>query len=110
MHDSNSFPPFQINGDKIDSTGNINYLGVQIDPSLNWKEKINVTIGTISRGTGMPKYSKIYVLLQTIQRMYFGVADSHLVIAAPSGSSCRDKQFIRPYIVAINIKTRVVNS
>ena len=46
-NDSNSFPLFQINGDEIESTGNIKYLGVQIDPSLNWKEKINVAIGKI---------------------------------------------------------------
>ena len=38
-NDSNSFPLFQINGDEIESTGNIKYLGVQIDPSLNWKEE-----------------------------------------------------------------------
>ena len=57
-NDSNSFPLFQINGDEIESTGNIKYLGVKIDPSLNWKEQINVAIGKISRGIGMLKYSK----------------------------------------------------
>ena len=65
---SNSFPFFQINGDEIESTGNIKYLGVQIDPSLNWKEQIDVAIGKISRGIGMLKYSKRYLSLQTIQK------------------------------------------
>ena len=76
-NDSNSFPLFQINGDEIESTGNTKYLGVQIDPSLNWKEQINVAIGKISRGIGMLKYSKKYLSLQTIQRMYFSIVDSH---------------------------------
>ena len=76
-NDSNSFPLFQINGDEIESTGNIKYLGFQIDPSLNWKEQINVAIGKISRGIGMLKYSKRYLSLQTIQRMYFSIVDSH---------------------------------
>ena len=76
-NDSNSFPLFQINGNEIESTGNIKYLGVQIDPSLNWKEQINVAIGKISRGIGMLKYAKRYLLLQTIQRMFFSLVDSH---------------------------------
>ena len=76
-NDSNSFPLFQINGDEIESTGNIKYLGVQIDPSLNWKEQINVAIGKISRGIGMLKYAKRYLSLQTIQRMYFSIVESH---------------------------------
>ena len=53
------------------------YLRVQIDPSLNWKEQINVAIGKISRGIGMLKYSERYLSLQTIQRMYFSIVDSH---------------------------------
>ena len=76
-NDSNSFPLFQINGDEIESTGNIKYLGVQIDPSLNWKEQINIAIGKISRGIGMLKYAKRYLSLQTIQRMYFSIVESH---------------------------------
>ena len=125
----NLFPLFQINGDKIESTvNNIKYLGVQIDPSLNWKEQINVAIGKISIGIGMLKYSKRYLSLQTIQWMYFSIVDSHFrycccvwgcagdtilrkfAKAKKSGFSCRHKQSLRPNIVAINIKTRVINS
>ena len=76
-NDSNSFPFFRINGDEIESTGNMKYLGVQIDPSLSWKEQMNVAIGKISRGIGMLKYSKRYLSLLTIQRMYFSIVDSH---------------------------------
>ena len=40
-HDtSKSFPQFQINEDKIESTDDIKYLGLKIDPSLHWKERI----------------------------------------------------------------------
>ena len=109
-NDSNSFPLFQINGDEIESTGNIKYLGVQIDPSLNWKEQINVAIGKMSRGIGMLKYAKRYLSLQTIQRMYFSIVESQfryccsvwgcagdtalrkLQKLTKSGSSSRDKQ------------------
>ena len=39
-NDSSDFPLFQINGEETGFTGNITYLGVQIDSSLNWKEQI----------------------------------------------------------------------
>ena len=75
--DSTNFPLFEINEEKIESTCKIKYLGVQIDPFLNWKEQINVAIGKISRGIGMLKYSKKYLSLETIQRMYFSIVDPH---------------------------------
>ena len=69
-NDSNSFPLFQMNVDEIESTGNIKYLGVQIDPSLNWKEPINVAISRISpRGKGMLKNSKRYFSLSGVVLM-----------------------------------------
>ena len=47
---STSFPLFQINLDKIESTDHIKYLRLKINPSLNWKEQITIT-SKISRLT-----------------------------------------------------------
>ena len=73
-----SFPPFQINYDKIESTDNIKYVGLKIDPSLNWKEHITTIASKISRGIGMLKYSKRCLPLHAIQRMYSSIVDPHL--------------------------------
>ena len=43
------FPLFQIKDDKIESTDNIKYLGLKIDPSLNWKEQLP-RLSILSRG------------------------------------------------------------
>ena len=75
---STSFPLFQVNDDKIDSTDNIKYLGFKIDPSLNWNEQITTTTSKISRGIGMLKYSKRCLPTHTIQRTYNSIVDPHL--------------------------------
>ena len=63
---STSFPPFQINDDKIESTDNIKNLGLKTDSSLNWKEQITTISNKISRGIGMLKHSKRYLPLYII--------------------------------------------
>ena len=55
----------------------IKYLGIKIDPTLNWKGQINEAIVKISRGIGMLKYTKRYLPLHTIQSMYYSIEDPH---------------------------------
>ena len=75
---STCFPLFQINDDKIESTDNIKYLGINIDPSLNWIEQINTVRSKISGRIGMLKHSKRYLPLYTMQRIYNSIVDPHL--------------------------------
>ena len=75
---STSFPLFQINDDKIESTDNIKYLGLKIDSSLNWRGQINTISSKILRGKGILKHSKRYLPLHTIQRIYNSIVDPHL--------------------------------
>lgn len=77
FNDSTNVPFFPMNTEMIEFTCNIKYLGVQIDSSLNWKEQINVAVGKISRGIGIPRYSKRYLSLQNIQKMCFSIIDLH---------------------------------
>ena len=70
---SASFPLFQINDDKIESTDNIKYIGLKIDPSLNWKGRITTVNRKISRGIDMLKYLK-----DSFQRMYNSIVEPHL--------------------------------
>ena len=57
---STSFPLFQVNDDKIESTNNIKYLGIKIYLSLSLKEQFITITSKISRGKGMLKYFKRY--------------------------------------------------
>ena len=64
---STSFPLFQVNYDNFDSTNNIKYLGLKIDPSLKWKEQITAITSNTSQIIRMLEYPKRYRRLHTIQ-------------------------------------------
>ena len=78
LNDTTVGPDFQINEDRIAFTSNVKYLGVQIDSQLSWKEHITVALNKISRGVGMLKYSKKYLSLETVQKMYLGIVEPHI--------------------------------
>ena len=75
---STTFILFQIFDDENEYTDNIKYVGLEIDPPLNWKEQITTIISKISRGIGILKYPKRYFPLHTIQRMHNSIVDPHL--------------------------------
>ena len=77
-NDDTASPDFQINEDRIAFKSNVKYLGVQIDSQLSWKEHITVALSKISRGVGMLKYSKKFLSLETVQKMYLGIVDPHI--------------------------------
>ena len=53
----------------IDSTDNIKYLGLKIDPSLNLIQQITTITSKIAGGIGVLVYSNRYLLLHAIRRM-----------------------------------------
>ena len=71
-------PDFQINKDRIAFKSNVKYLGVQLDSQLSWKEHITVALSKISRGVGMLKYSKKFLSLETVQKLYLGIVEPHI--------------------------------
>ena len=73
-------PDFQINEDRIAFKSNVKYLGVQIDSQLSWEEHITVALSKISRGVGMLKYSKKFLSLETVQKMYSGIVEPHYIL------------------------------
>ena len=77
-NDDTACPDFQINEDRIAFKSNVKYLGVQIDSQLSWKEHITVALCKISRGVGMLKYSKKFLSLETVQKMYLGLVEPHI--------------------------------
>ena len=71
-------PDFQINEDSIAYKSNVKFLGVQIDSQQSWKEHITVALSKILRGVGMLKYSKEFLSLETVQKMYLGIVEPHI--------------------------------
>ena len=77
-NDDTASPDFQINEDRIAFKSNVKYLGVQVDSQLSWKEHITVALSKISGGVGMLKYSKKFLSLEAVQKMYLGIVDPHI--------------------------------
>ena len=78
LNDDMASPDFQIKEDRIAYKSNVKYLGVQIDSQLSWKEHITVALSKTSRGVGMLKYSKKFLSLETVQKMYLGIVEPHI--------------------------------
>ena len=64
----------------LDMIGSNNYLGVQVDPGLKWRELITFAIGKISRAMAMLKYTKKYLPLETVKNMYTSIVAPHFRI------------------------------
>ena len=57
--------------------GSNNYLGIQIDSELKWREHVTFAIGKISRAMGMLKYAKKYLPLEIVKNIYTSIVDPH---------------------------------
>ena len=77
-NDDTASPNFEINEDRIACKSNVKYLGVQIDSKPSWNEHIIVALSKISRGVRMLKYSKKFMSLETVQKMYFGIVEPYI--------------------------------
>ena len=49
---------------------NTKYLGLQVDDQLKWSTRLSPTIKKVSRGIGMLKYSKRYLLKENLLMLY----------------------------------------
>ena len=53
------------------------YLGVQFDCSLNWREQIKAVSAKVFRVAGFLKHAKSFVRQETLQTLYRGIVESY---------------------------------
>jgi len=68
----------KINGKLIKPSKFVKYLGVYIDPNLNWKYNTKILASKLSRAVGMLSKIRHYVNKKTLKSIYFAIFDSHL--------------------------------
>jgi len=74
-----AFEPFlKIGGKKIFQSTHIKYLGVLIDPHLNWKFHISSLSSKLSRANGILSKLRHYVSTKTLINIYHALFNSHL--------------------------------
>ena len=85
----------KIDGKKLYPSKFVKYLGVLIDPHLNWSFHINILSTKLSRATGMLAKIRHYVSDVTLRSIYFGIFSSLLTYGAPVWGQIRNKHFYR---------------
>ena len=54
------------------------YLGVQVDNSLDWKERIKSVSAKVSRAVGLLKYAKRFLPQNSLKTLYTSIVEPHL--------------------------------
>ena len=70
-------PSFVVGEANVSIVENIKYLGLIVDKHLSWDEQISAVTKKVSRGLGMLRFSKKYLPIVTVQKMYREVWWNH---------------------------------
>ena len=68
----------KLNGKLLHPSNYVKYLGVYIDPSLNWNFNTNILAAKLTRSIGMLSKIRHYVNRETLKSIYFAIFSSHL--------------------------------
>ena len=71
-------PLLQINGTEIERDHKFNYLGIQLNEHLTWKNHVNKTANKISRSIGILNKLKRCLPQDTLYLLYNFLVLSHL--------------------------------
>ena len=85
-------PYFTIGEQKIEMITNVRYLGVQLDRQLNWENHIDTIKTKANRALGLIKYSKKYLPLDILNKMYIGIVEPHLRYFCSVWGSCSESK------------------
>ena len=66
---------WKIQVDELEVVQKTNYLGVQKDDSLNWKEHIKVTSSKVSKAVGFLRHAKPFLPKETLRTLYTGIIE-----------------------------------
>ena len=79
----------KINGKKLIPASFVKYLGIYLDPHLNWSVQADSLSVKLSRATGMLSKIRHYVSDTTLRNIYFGIFSSLLTYGSQIwGQSC----------------------
>ena len=76
-------PSFVVGEENVSIVENIKYLGVIVDKHLSWDEQISAVTKKVSRGLGMLRFSKKYLPIATVQKMYRSLVEPYFRYSCP---------------------------
>ena len=72
----------KLNGHLLQPSDSIKYLGVYLDPELNWKTHCDVLSKKLKRANGMLMKIRHYLHKKELRSVYFAIFSSHLSYAS----------------------------
>ena len=85
----------RINGRKLQPSSHVKYLGVLLDPHLNWSYHANTLSAKLTRATGMLSKIRHYVDEKTVRNIYFGIFSSIMTYGAQVWGQFPNKHICR---------------
>ena len=79
----------KIRDNELEIIQKTKYLSVQIDNSLNWKERIKTVSTKVSGAIGFLKHAKTFLPHETFKILYTGIVEPHLRYCCSVWGWCR---------------------
>ena len=67
----------KIWGNVLDIVQSIEYLGIQIDHNMDWKEQIKAVSTKVSKAVGFLRYTKPFLIRESLKTLYIGIVEPH---------------------------------
>ena len=98
----------KINGKKLIPANFVKYLGIYLDPHLNWSAHVDSLSVKLSRATGMLSKIRHYVSVTTLRNIYFGIFSSLLTYGSQIWGQFCNKHICRLQRIQ-NKALRIIN-
>ena len=98
----------KINGKKLLQSSAVKYLGIILDPHLNWSAHVNSLAAKLSRAAGMLAKVRHFVNNNTLRNIYFGIFSSLLTYGAQVWAQFFNKHIFRIQKIQ-NKAIRIIN-
>ena len=98
----------KINGKKLVPSKNVKYLGIVLDPHLNWSFQADILATKLTRAAGMLSKIRHYVPDNTLRSIYFGIFSSLLTYASQVWGQFFNKHVSRLQLIQ-NKAIKIIN-
>ena len=98
----------KINGKKLLRSSAVKYLGIILDPHLNWSAHVNSLAPKLNRAAGMLAKVRHFVTKHTLRNIYFGIFSSLLTYGSQVWGQFFNKHIFRIQRIQ-NKAIRIIN-
>ena len=92
-----------LNGHLIEQVNSIEYLGITIDSSLNWKCQLKKVEANLSQASGIISKMRHYVNFNCLKSFYYAKVYSYLQYAVLAWGGCNETRLYRINVIHNNI-------